>query len=335
MAPNGENFDRLALANAGKLSGVDLPRAPEFLSGGEIPIEIATGQLEGKDAPPGYRYETRTRNVPVTRMVPQNQTRTVPAQRTRTETRTRVLPDGTEEEYQESVPYTENVTQPYTVNVPVQEMVTQNYQVLVPIDGSKTGTPLAKLESKLIKGEELTEADREMLWIAAHENRLSVPGNEGVLRQEYSIDSNISQAEIQLRTAKMRFGSTHPSVKTAKETLKRWKAYKKTREDALAATMRSRATPNAIAAVKTESQSLLKFAEQKRTELTDAIGDREPNAAEIDQLKKITQLEYTLENLNSNPLENITMDRLNILENLLARSKENLGATGSANEFWI
>ena len=96
-----------------------------------------------RDAKPGqisrksrgrYRTETRTRNVPVTKMRTETRTRQVPATRMRTETKTRQLANGKTETYQVQVPYTEMVTQNYTVMVPYTENVTQSYQVQVPIN---------------------------------------------------------------------------------------------------------------------------------------------------------------------------------------------------------
>lgn len=59
----------------------------------------------GRAAGKQFRYETRTRTVPVQKM--------------RQEIRTRKLPDGTIESYTVNVPYTENVTQSYAIQVPV------------------------------------------------------------------------------------------------------------------------------------------------------------------------------------------------------------------------
>ena len=144
------------------------PRPAEFLSGGEIPLAVAlAGRQKGKDAPPappGYRYETRTRDVPFTRMLQQTKTRSVPIQKTRIETRTRITSDGKEEEYQVSVPYTEQVAQSYTVNVPVQEMVTQNYQVLVPIDRSADAKQLTGAVAKQNANSGEKKTDKPKSW---------------------------------------------------------------------------------------------------------------------------------------------------------------------------
>ena len=93
-----------------------------------------------------FRYEKRTREVPVTNMKTQTKTRMVPVANTRIETRTRtVIQDGeeTQQAYQVSVPYTENVSQSYTVQVPVTSTKTESYTVQIPVDeyGNDVGAP--------------------------------------------------------------------------------------------------------------------------------------------------------------------------------------------------
>ena len=79
-----------------------------------------------------YRFETRTRAVPIQKTRTETRTRTVPVTRTRTETRQVTLDDGTTVTKTFNVPYTENTTQNYSVQVPYTENTTQSYQVEVP-----------------------------------------------------------------------------------------------------------------------------------------------------------------------------------------------------------
>lgn len=110
----------------------------------ENPENSGSNRLSGNRS---YRYESRTRKVPVTRMVTQTQTRTVPVNKWRTETRTRQvpvtklrtetrtkkLPDGSTKDYEVNIPYTEQAVEQYTVKVPYTENVTQSPTVQVPV----------------------------------------------------------------------------------------------------------------------------------------------------------------------------------------------------------
>ncbi|MFK7766123.1 MAG: hypothetical protein AB8B55_02690 [Mariniblastus sp.] len=104
------------------------PRSSDFFAGGKIAID-------GKKTDSSrYRFETRTRTVPVQKTRTETRTKQVPVTKTRVETRTRTLANGKTESYQVTVPYTEMVTQNYSVSVPYTENVTQNYTVRIPIN---------------------------------------------------------------------------------------------------------------------------------------------------------------------------------------------------------
>ena len=79
-----------------------------------------------------YKYETKTRIVPVTRTPTETKTRQVPINRIREEKKRVKQADGSIKVETVKVPYTEMVTQPYTVNVPFTEQVAQSYTVPVP-----------------------------------------------------------------------------------------------------------------------------------------------------------------------------------------------------------
>lgn len=94
--------------------------------------------FDRNNIPRGYRVETLTRQVPVTKQRRETRTRNVPVTKYKKEFRSETLSDGSTVKKEVQVPYTEQVAQSYTVQVPYTENVPQTVEMLVPIDGRAT-----------------------------------------------------------------------------------------------------------------------------------------------------------------------------------------------------
>ncbi|MDG2186163.1 MAG: polysaccharide biosynthesis tyrosine autokinase [Mariniblastus sp.] len=70
------------------------------------------------------------------------------------------------------------------------------------------------------------EAMKEQIWILAQNKDLSLnSGSEQMLRSEYELSQKTAQAEIALNAAKMRLGTSHPTVKSLAAQAVMWRQF--------------------------------------------------------------------------------------------------------------
>lgn len=72
------------------------------------------------------------------------------------------------------------------------------------------------------------EAMKEQIWILAQNKELALnSGSEQMLRSEYELSQKTAQAEIALNAAKMRLGTSHPTVKSLAAQAAMWRQFAK------------------------------------------------------------------------------------------------------------